>query len=86
MQTFDPRRYVVVAAPMRRVGRVAGRDVPQAADLLPATVEDYSNNEVIVRASAAEPAWLVLNDSYAPGWRAYVRPAGADESAEAGNG
>ncbi|MEZ4516600.1 MAG: hypothetical protein R3C44_07090 [Chloroflexota bacterium] len=34
------------------------------------------------RGKTAEPAWLVLNDSYFPGWRAYVRSAGADESAE----
>jgi len=30
----------------------------------------------------AEPAWLVLADSYFPGWKAFVRPAGAGSDAE----
>ncbi|MCZ7670065.1 MAG: hypothetical protein M5U34_24265 [Chloroflexi bacterium] len=29
-----------------------------------------------------EPTWLILNDSYYPGWKAFVRPAGTGEGQE----
>ena len=80
MQTFDPRQNVIVAN--ADAGNLVPGETSIPASLTPAEIAAYSNNEVTVTASAAEPSWLVLNDSYAPGWRAYVRPAGADESAE----
>ncbi len=52
------------------------------ADPLPQTVTRYTLNEVFVDVSVSEPAWLVLGDSYFPGWRAFVRPQGAGEDAE----
>ena len=32
--------------------------------------------------AVTEPSWLILNDSYFPGWKAYVRPLGTDEDTE----
>jgi len=37
-----------------------------------AIVEKYAPNEVIVSARAAAAAYLVLSDTYYPGWKAYV--------------
>jgi O-antigen/teichoic acid export membrane protein len=48
----------------------------------PANAIRYSPNEVFVDAGAAEPSWLVLNDAYYPGWKAFVRPLGGTESDE----
>ncbi|MBP6017377.1 MAG: oligosaccharide flippase family protein [Candidatus Promineofilum sp.] len=73
---FDPRYYVVVETD-------APSDfAPRPGDPRPATLESAANNEVIVNASVASPSWLILGDSYFPGWRAYVRPAGSGEDAE----
>jgi O-antigen/teichoic acid export membrane protein len=78
VERLDPRMYVI----LERVGAVPPPAVPAAR--WPDAVEaiHYSPNEVFVTASVAEPAWLVLADSYFPGWRAYVRPAGGTEADE----
>lgn len=55
---------------------------PQPATPVAATVARYGNLEVWVDAAVAEPGWLVLADSYAVGWRAFVRPRGAPDTAE----
>ena len=33
---------------------------------------------MIIRAAAPKPAWLVLTDTYYPGWRAYVNGSQAE--------
>ncbi len=73
---YDPRQYVVL-----ETGNNA-TTAPQPGELRPATITAAGNNEVIVDATADAPAWLILSDSYFPGWRAYVRPAGSGEEAE----
>lgn len=50
---------------------------PRPADLQPAAIAAYGNIEVTADATVQEPSWLVLNDSYFPGWKAFVRPLGA---------
>lgn len=80
MRDLDPRQYVVIA--QADAGLLGAINEPAPAELVPATVESYQNNEVIVSATATSPAWLVLNDSYAPGWRAYTRPSGGTEDDE----
>jgi hypothetical protein len=37
-----------------------------------AVIEKYSSREIIIRAKLTSPGILLLNDSYSPGWRAYV--------------
>ena len=75
---FDPRQFAVVPA----------ADAPDApavavpATLVEAPITESRNNQVVVDATAESPSWLILADSYFPGWRAYVRPAGSGEDAE----
>ena len=54
-----------------------------AATPSPVEITDYTPNEVRLLARLDRPGWLVLADSYFPGWRAYALPeataAGQDE-------
>ena len=45
---------------------------PQKKDIGVAKIERYSPTEVSVRVEAAEAAFLVLTDTFYPGWNAYV--------------
>ncbi len=80
MREIDPRTTVIVENDARStIGNITKTTpaAPQAAGIL-----TYDNIEVMVETTIGERSWLILNDSYAPGWKAFVRPAGADESAE----
>lgn len=48
----------------------------------PAQLIGNSNIEVTVQTAVTEPSWLILNDSYFPGWKGYIKPVGAAESDE----
>jgi O-antigen/teichoic acid export membrane protein len=76
LSKYDPRQYVIVTG---RASQVAGG---ATCALRPATVTVYKSNEVWIDVDAKEAAWLVLGDSYFPGWVAYVRPLGASEEQE----
>jgi O-antigen/teichoic acid export membrane protein len=83
MTQFDPRQYAVVDR--RDLGRaLTAFDTltATAADYQIADVESYSNIEVSVSSSVTSPSWLILNDSYFPGWKAFLRPFGAAEEQE----
>ena len=71
VQDHDPRHYAILE------GTTATDPVP--AEPGPATVSQYTHNEVLIDVEVSEPSWLVLADSYFPGWRAYVRPLGGSE-------
>ena len=75
LREFDPRRFVIIESS-------ASTAPPQPGELLPATITSATNNQVVVDAAADEPSWLILSDSYFPGWRAYTRPAGSGEEDE----
>ena len=81
---YDPRQFVVVEIGDWRLeieSLISNLQSP-ISSYQPATITSYSNIEVLVDTAVAEPAWLILNDSYFPGWKAYVRPLGAGEEAE----
>ncbi len=91
MRELDPRHFVVVDA--EEQGGIENCQLsivncqlinPQSPIPNPqsAEIDAYRLNEVLVSAAVEEPSWLVLNDSYFPGWRAFVRPRGEAESAE----
>lgn len=50
----------------------------------PASISRDTAREKFVDVSLDEASWLVISESYAPGWRAFARPWGSEESAEFG--
>ncbi len=50
----------------------------------PAIITRDSGREKFIDISLERPSWLVVSESYAPGWRAFARPADAGEDAEFG--
>ncbi len=79
---YDPRQFVVVKEGDWRLETRDSNLQSPISNLQPANIIANSNIEVIVQTAVTEPSWLILNDSYFPGWKAFVRPAGAGEEAE----
>jgi O-antigen/teichoic acid export membrane protein len=71
VQSYDPRNYVIV-----EISNLQS-PIPDPATAVSQPVTEYSNNEVFVDATVSQSSWLVLADSYFPGWKAFVRPQGA---------
>ena len=82
MSDLDPRGYVLIETADLPEDFTPGNSVPAAAKLQAAQIAGYRNIEVIIDARVDESSWLILNDSYFPGWKAYIRPFGAGEDAE----
>ncbi|MAT97725.1 MAG: hypothetical protein CL608_11320 [Anaerolineaceae bacterium] len=81
---YDPRQYVVLGLEdwTKDTERVQLEfNSPEPASYCPAEVVSYSNREVVVKSAVTEHSWLILNDSYFPGWKAFVRPL-SDPNAE----
>ncbi len=65
-----PRAYALPPEGISQAGEFARAD----ADPTPARVAEYGGSTVITEIEMAAPGWLILSDTYAPGWRAFVRP------------
>jgi O-antigen/teichoic acid export membrane protein len=76
VQSYDPRNYIIV-----EISNLQS-PVSKPATAAPQPVTGYSNNEVLVDATVSQPSWLILADSYFPGWKAFVRPQGTGEGEE----
>jgi uncharacterized membrane protein YfhO len=79
MLDHDPRFHVIVEtddAPATLGSPVPGR--PVAAEIL-----SYQNNRVTLEVETDAPAWLVLADSFDPGWRAWAMAPGSDGQRQA---
>jgi O-antigen/teichoic acid export membrane protein len=50
--------------------------------LAEARISRYTANDVFVDINLSDRGWLVLTDAYFPGWKAYLRPFGGNESQE----
>jgi O-antigen/teichoic acid export membrane protein len=77
-QDYDVRQYVVVDDPDLALWE--GEPLP--GELQPATVTVYTPNEVWIDVQVDAASWLVVSDSYFPGWRAYRRPIGGSDAEE----
>jgi O-antigen/teichoic acid export membrane protein len=80
----DPRRVVIEGFPDADNCEIAYTwpGPEQEADPVAAQITNYGSIEVIVNPIVDEPSWLVLADSYYPGWKAFVRPQGTGEDQE----
>ncbi|MEZ4861647.1 MAG: polysaccharide biosynthesis C-terminal domain-containing protein [Caldilineaceae bacterium] len=56
--------------------------MPASPQLKEARISRYTANDLFVDLNLSDRGWLVLTDAYFPGWKAYLRPFGADENAE----
>ncbi len=79
MRRYDPRTVVIVEPPLEFPGL---QSPISTCTLRPANITSYQPNEVWIDIDVDETSWLVLADSYFPGWVAFVRPWGAAEEAE----
>ena len=83
---YDPRKFVIIeqgsAYPVAQLPNYLITQAPVSGQPVSASVMDNSNREVIVQTAVSTPSWLILNDSYAPGWKAFVRPADGSEDDE----
>jgi O-antigen/teichoic acid export membrane protein len=68
----DPATLAVPRKPVR---------VPETFE--PATITQDSGREKFVDVSITKPAWLIVSESYFPGWRAYIHPQDASDDQEA---
>lgn len=84
LRSLNPRCKVILEEDADVAHAMRGPFLPQTEDcpLHPAQVLQYTSNEVRVRARLDAPGWLVLADSYFPGWKAYRRPVGGETLAE----
>jgi len=78
VQDHDPRNYVILDLGMYPLDFYA----PQPGAATGQQVTRYTGNEVEVDAQVTEPSWLILADTYFPGWKAFVRPRGGGQDAE----
>ncbi len=78
LKHFDPLEYVILEEEAEEV-----RDKGQGTGIISyPLITSYTINEVFIDVEMAGEGWLVLADSYFPGWKAYVRPLGAGEKEE----
>jgi O-antigen/teichoic acid export membrane protein len=86
MREIDPRQTVIVhrqdlpTPPPRSEGMPS-----EGLTCIPGPVQAITYNmpnEVFVDLQTDAPSWLVLTDSYFPGWKAFVRPLGSSEADE----
>ncbi|MBI5960748.1 MAG: YfhO family protein, partial [Chloroflexi bacterium] len=80
----DLRRVVIEGFPdVKNCDQVYEWPTPDLeADPQPAHITHYGSLEVIVDATVNQDSWLVLADSYYPGWKVFIRPQGAAEDQE----
>lgn len=56
--------------------------VPSSPQVAEARISRATANDVFVDVNISDRGWLLLADAHFPGWKAYIRPFGSDESRE----
>jgi O-antigen/teichoic acid export membrane protein len=75
LRSLNPRQAVILDGETNGLGRdLTSADASKSDPLpLPKTeITSYTPNEILLSAQLNRPGWLILADTYFPGWRAYV--------------
>ncbi len=67
---FDPAREVILAE--MEGGELTSESGEARSEVEAAVVQAYEPERVVVSATLAEPGYLVLSDTYYPGWKAWL--------------
>ena len=80
---LDPRRELFLESEQTELNPFPWTDSSgTTSGILPAEVAQYGINDVWVSVDMPDAGFLVLADSYFPGWKAYSRPPEADAKGE----
>ncbi len=74
---YDPRQFVNVEPE-----EWTQETEPISGSYQSAEITGYSNREVVLETAVSQPSWLILNDSYFPGWKSWIRPSAAPDAEE----
>lgn len=74
LRSLNPRQHALLDNQTNGLGRNLGPSdaQPHPPDQSTAEIIEYTPNQVRLHVQVAQPGWLVLADTYFPGWRAYV--------------
>jgi len=64
---FDPAELVVLEEEPKSFDKKSGLNIKESVKIV-----SYKPKEVIIEASCKEPKFLILSDSYYPGWKVFV--------------
>jgi O-antigen/teichoic acid export membrane protein len=83
LRSLNPREAVILDGETNGLGIDLPPEAAQSPPAAPAVaITRYTPNEIELTVTAAAPGWLVLVDTWFPGWRAFARPHSAPESDE----
>ena len=77
LRVFDPREYVILEEEPPTVGGGLSRESGIGSPKV--TIAEYTINQVTIEVDIPQPGWLLLADSYFPGWKAYERVGKSEE-------
>ncbi len=77
LRSLNPRCEVILEADADISGLAQASEPASDCSVKPVEIVQYGGNEVLLQANMTAPGWLVLADSYFPGWKAYYQPADA---------
>ncbi|MCB0208322.1 MAG: oligosaccharide flippase family protein [Anaerolineae bacterium] len=85
LRSLNPREQIILDGENNRLGRDLAIEDASSTGVEASAVEitDYTPNEVRLTVQVDQPGWLVLADTYFPGWRAYARPSLTIDAAHA---
>ena len=80
---LNPRRELLLESEQTELAPLPWASPPPGAEyIVPASVTQYGITEVWVSVDMPDAGFLVLADSYFPGWKAYRQPPGAAAKSE----
>ena len=84
LRSLNPREQLILDGETNGRGRNLNATDTQKFSGTESKVEitNYTPNEVKLSASIPQPTWLVLADSYFPGWKAYAQSLDSDTEIE----